>query len=127
MVGLLFALLVALGIYYFFLKQAAPTPGGAATQAISTVGVEMDLNSIAQAEHMYFVQNGSYADLQQLTSSGTMNIARNGRDGYTYEVETEENGFTVTARHTDIPSSKGVAPLHYPVVSIDQNMQLREE
>ena len=42
-----------------------------ATQAISTTGVEMDLNGIAQAERMYFAQNGSYATLDQLASSGT--------------------------------------------------------
>src|ERR1700720_4110646 len=67
MLGLLFAAVIAMGIYYFYLKQAAPGPGMLATQAISTTGVEMDLNAIAQSERMYFAQNGSYADLGQLT------------------------------------------------------------
>lgn len=127
MIGLLFAAVIAIGIYYYFLKQAAPAPGMVATQAISTTGVEMDLNSIAQAERMYFAQNGSYADLGQLTSSGTLNIARTGRDGYAYSIETEQNGFTVTARHPEMPSSGGVEPPHFPVLSVDQNMQFREE
>ena len=82
MIGLLFAALIGLGIYYYFLKQAAPAPGQVVTQAISTTGVEMDLNAIAQAERMYFAQNGSYGDLGQLTSSGALTMSRSGRDGY---------------------------------------------
>jgi hypothetical protein len=127
MIGLLFAALIALGAYYYFLKRAAPAPGTVVTQTISTTGVEMDLNSIAQAERMYFAQNGSYAGLDQLTSSGTMNIARTGRDGYTYSIETEQDGFTVVARHPEVPASSGVTPPHFPVISVDQNMQFREE
>src|ERR1700720_2237159 len=76
MIGLLFTAVIAVGIYYFYLKQAAPAPGMVATQAISTTGVEMDLNAIAQSERMYFAQNGSYADLGQLTSSGALTMAR---------------------------------------------------
>ena len=127
MIGLLFATLIALGGYYYFLKRAAPAPGMVATQAISTTGVEMDLTSIAQAERMYFVQNGSYGDMDQLTSSGTMNLTRTSRDGYTYSIETGQNGFTVTARHPEAPASPGVTPLHYPVISVDQTMQFHEE
>jgi xanthosine utilization system XapX-like protein len=127
MLGLLFAAVIAVGIYYFYLKQAAPAPGMVATQAISTTGVEMDLNAIAQAERMYFAQNGSYADLDQLTSSGALTMARSGRDGYTYSIETAGNGFTVTARHADSPTIKGAAPLHYPALSVDQSMQIHQE
>jgi hypothetical protein len=127
MIGLLFTALIALGGYYYFLKRAAPAPGMVATQAISTTGVEMDLTSIAQAERMYFVQNGSYGDMDQLTSSGTMNLTRTSRDGYTYSIETGQNGFTVTARHPEVPASGGFTPPHYPVISVDQTMQFREE
>src|ERR1700722_11472144 len=127
MMGLLFAALIGLGIYYYFLKQAAPAPGQVVTQAISTTGVEMDLNAIAQAERMYFTQNGSYGDLGQLPSSGSLTMARSGRDGYAYSIETSGNGFSVTARHPDIPASSGVAPLHYPTISVDQSMQIHQE
>ena len=90
MVSLLAVALIALGGYSFYLKNAAPAAGEGqiVTQAISTTGVEMDLNAIAQAERMYFAQNGSYASLDQLVSGGTMNISAGGRDGYTYSVET---------------------------------------
>jgi len=127
MIGLLFAALIAIGAYYYFLKRAAPAPGMVATQAISTTGVKMDLNSIAQAERMYFAQNGSYAGMDQLTSSGTMNLARTSRDGYTYSIQTEPDGFTVTARHADLPPSPGVTPPHFPVISVNQNMEFHEE
>lgn len=127
MIGLLFTAVIAIGIYYFYMKQAAPGPGMVATQAISTTGVEMDLNTIAQAERTYFAQNGSYADLNQLTSSGALTMERSGRDGYTYSIETSGNGFNVTARHSDSPAVQGVQPLHYPALSIDQTMQMRQE
>ena len=127
MIGLLFAALIAIGAYYYFMKQAAPGPGMVATQAITTTGVEMDLNAMAQAERTYFAQNGSYADLDRLTSSGALSMARSGRDGYTYSIETSGNGFTVTASHADPPASSGAAPLHYPAVSINQSMQIHRE
>jgi hypothetical protein len=120
----------ALGIagYLFFLKQASPGPGMVATQAISTTGVQNDLVSIAQAERMYFTQNGSYADLSTLESSGTMNITRTGRDGYTYSVDSSGNSFTVTARYTAPPPEMpaGVAPPHFPSYTVDQSMEVHQ-
>src|SRR5579883_223292 len=127
MIGLLFAALIAVGAYYYFAKQAAPAPGMVATQAITTTGVEMDLNAIAQAERSYYAQNGSYADLDQLSSSGALTMSRRGRDGYTYSIETSGAGFTVSARHADAPPVTGVPPVHYPALSIDQTMQMRRE
>ena len=67
---------IGLGVYYMYLRQATPTGGNqVATQAISTTGVEMDLNAIAQAERGYYAQNGSYGTLDQLTSSGAMTMS----------------------------------------------------
>jgi hypothetical protein len=88
----------------------------------------MDLHAIAQAERMHFAQNGSYASLDELISSGTMNISAGGRDGYTYAVETSPTGFLVTATHPDIPAGvvPGSARIHYPTVTVDQNMQVRQ-
>lgn len=127
MLGLLFAALIAIGAYYFYMKQAAPAPGMVATQAITTTGVEMDLNAIAQAERTYYAQNGSYADLDQLTSSGALTMTRSGRDGYAYSIETSGSGFVVTARHADSPAVSGVPPLRYPSLSIDQTMQMHQD
>jgi len=129
-VSVLIVALIALGGYAFYLKQAAPVTGKGqvVTQAISTTGVEMDLNAIAQGERMYFAQNGSYASLEQLATSGTMNIPSGGRDGYTYSVETSANGFVATATHPDIPAGviQGSSAIHYPAITVDESMQIRQ-
>ncbi|MBZ5644625.1 MAG: type IV pilin protein [Acidobacteriia bacterium] len=128
LISLLIVSAIGMGIYMYTLKQAAPGPGMVATQAISLTGVQMDLNAIAQAERMYFTQNGSYADLPTLVSNGTMNIARTDRDGYTYSVETTGEGFTVTARYTAPPIEvpKGITPPRFPTITIDQTMQIHQ-
>jgi hypothetical protein len=130
--GFISALLVAaigMGVYMHFMKQASPGPGMVATQAISLTGVQSDLMSIAQAERMYYAQNGSYADMSTLQSNGTMNIARTGRDGYSYSIDTSPTGFIATARYiaapTDVPA--GIAPPHFPTVSIDQSMEIHQQ
>jgi hypothetical protein len=128
MVSLLVTAAIGLGIYLYTLKQAAPGPNMVVTQNISIVGVKNDLVAIAQAERMYYAQNGSYADLPTLTSSGTMNIARTGRDGYTYSADSSGNSFTVTATYTapPAPNPAGVTPPHFPTYSIDQTMEVHQ-
>jgi hypothetical protein len=129
-VSLLLVALIALGGYSFYLKQAAPAPGSGqiVTQSISTTGVAMDLNAIAQAQRMYFAQNGSYASLDQLESSGTMNIPASGHDGYSYSVATTATGFVVTAAHPDIAAGviQGSSAIHYPTLTVDETMQVRQ-
>jgi len=119
---------IGLGIYMYTLKQDAPGPGMVVTQNISLVGVKNDLVAIAQAERMYYTQNGSYADLPTLASTGTMNIARTSRDGYTYSVLPSGNTFTVTATYTPPPveNPAGVTPPHFPTFTIDQTMEVHQ-
>ena len=128
LIGIMITAAVGLGIYMYTLKQAAPAPGMVVTQNISVVGVKNDLISIAQAERMYYTQNGSYADLSTLSSSGTMNITRTSRDGYTYTAEHAGNAFTVTATYTAPPVSNpaGVTPPHFPTFTIDQTMEVHQ-
>ena len=129
LIGLLVTAAIGMAIYMYALQKASPGPGMVATQSISLTGVKNDLVAIAQAERMYYVQNGSYTDLSTLASSGTMNIMRTSRDGYTYSVQTLSNGFTVTARYTAPPVElpKGVTPPHFPTLSIDQGMEIHQE
>ena len=117
-----------MGIYMYTLKQAAPADGTVITQNISLVGVKNDLISIAQAERMYYTANGSYTDLQTLSSSGTMNITRTSRDGYTYSAEASGNSFTVTAAYSAPPVSNPthVTPPHFPTFTIDQTMEVHQ-
>jgi hypothetical protein len=119
---------ISVGGYLFFLKQASPGPGMVATQAISLTGVQNDLVAIAQAERMYFTQNGSYADMPTLVSSGIMNMTRDNRDGYTYSIVPSGNSFTVTARYTTPPPEMpaGAAPPHFPTFTIDQTMEIHQ-
>jgi hypothetical protein len=126
--GLLISAAVGIGIYSYTLKQASPGPGMVVTQNISLTGVKMDLMAIAQAERMYYTQNGSYADLQTLSSAGTMNIARTNRDGYEYSAQSSGNAFTVTATYTAPPVSNptGVTPPHFPTFTVDQSMEVHQ-
>jgi hypothetical protein len=53
-----------------------------------------------------------------------MNLARSGRDGYSYEVRCGEgSNFSVIANHAPAPSD---SPIRYPLLTIDQNMQVSE-
>jgi len=125
MIGLVVTLGIGLGIYYFFLRSAAPGAGNAPiTQEISTTGVEMDLNAIAQAERTHFASAGSYATLDQLVSGGDLTMTRSGRDGYTYTVDASASGFTATAKWAPQSGEQMAAKLHYPTISIDQTMQM---
>jgi hypothetical protein len=125
LIGILVAAAVAGGIYFYSLKRMPSTDAGTApTQAINLTGVRMDLNSIAQAERNYIASNGKCASLDELSSSGTMNIASTGRGGYTYEVRCGDgNEFAVTARHPSPSTDPGV---RYPILAVDQNMQVGE-
>ena len=125
LVALLVALAVGGGVYYFTLKKLPTTDAGtASTQAISLTGVRMDLNQIAQAERAYFASNGKCGSLDELSSSGTMNLTRTERDGYTYEVRCGDGQeFGVIAHHAPAPAD---SPIRYPILAIDQNMQVGE-
>jgi hypothetical protein len=128
LLGILVSAAIGLGIYMYTLKQASPGPGMVVTQNISIVGVKNDLVAIAQAERMYYTQNGSYVDLATLSSSGTMNITRTSRDGYTYFVDPSGSAFTVTATYTAPPvdNPAGVTPPHFPTYTIDQTMEVHQ-
>ena len=124
-VGLLMALLIAGGIYFFYVKRMPTTDAGTApTQAISLTGVRMDLLQIAQAERAYVASNGHCGSLDDLVSSSTMNLAHTERDGYSYEVKCGEGSdFAVIAHHAPSPPD---SPIRYPILAIDQNLQVGE-
>ena len=116
---------IMLGIYYFYFKQMPTTdPGTAPTQAINLTGVRMDLMQMAQAERSYIASNGRCGSLSDLGSSGTMNLSRTERDGYSYEVECSDGAdFSIVAHHAPAPPD---SPIRYPILAIDQNMQVGE-
>lgn len=99
-ISLVIVVAIGLVIYknYFSQLQASGAEAGAPTHTVDVVGVKNDLLAIAQAERSYQAQHGSYASMSELVSSGTMALAKPGREGYTYEVETAATGFHVVAR-----------------------------
>src|SRR5271167_986126 len=123
--GLLVFAALAFGIYYFYLKKMPTTDEGTApTQAISLTGVRGDLLQIAQGERANIALNGKCVDLGELISSGSMNMSRTERDGYTYEINcTGATEFQVVARHAPAPQG---SPIRYPTLAIDSLMQVRE-
>lgn len=112
------------GIYYMYLKQMPTTDAGTApTQAISLTGVRSDLLRIAQAERGNIAMKSQCASLDELVSSGALNMVRRERDGYNYQVECSGMDFRVTARHAPAPEG---SPIRYPNLGIDATMQVGE-
>ena len=126
LVGILVFVAVLFGIFYFTTKRMPVTDSGTApTQAISLTGVRSDLLKIAQAERSNMALNGHCAELSELISNGSLVMNASGRDGYTYEVRCNGDGgeFAATARHAPAPEG---SPIRYPILAIDQNMQIGE-
>ena len=124
-VSLVIVLAIVLGGYFLVLKKVHPdgTPGSPA-QAISLTGVRADLLAIAQAERTHFGLHGAYASLDELIQSGSLTMNRNGRDGYTYSIETSPGGFTITARYTGEPGRPAFSGM--PTLAVDQTLEVRE-
>jgi len=97
---------------------------GSPAVSISTTAIKADLLSVAQAERLYFAQNGRYGSFAELTSSGSLSLPRTGRQGYTYSVEITDAGFLLTARFT--PSDGGSSVPRPPALVLDQSRQIRE-
>ena len=120
MISLVVTMALAFTMYYIFLRTAAPRGGSAQTE-ISTTAVEMHLLQIAQAERLYFAQNGAYTTLDQLSASGALALPSPDRDGYVYSVDASGAGFLASATHPTIP---GIA-VNCPALAVDQSMQVR--
>jgi hypothetical protein len=99
LLGLLAVALIAVLAYKYYFSQMQSSGTGTATpaQAIDVVGVKNDLLGIAQAERAYQVDHGSYASLDELTTSGALTMKKTGRDGYTYDVQTSDSSFRAVA------------------------------
>jgi hypothetical protein len=118
-IGLLVVMLIAGLIYKFYFAKLQSEGAGTPAQAINVVGVKNDLLQIAQAERIYQAQHSTYGSLDELVSSGAMSISKSGRDGYTYEVETSNEGFRVTAR---CPTTTSPGCTNW---GVDQNMEVK--
>ena len=122
-IGLLGVLIVAgVGLFIYraeFTGKGAASMGTDNPRAVVDVtGVEADLTAMAQAERGLLAQNGHYATLEELESSGSVQEGRTkGRFGYTYSVESNEHSFTITAKYAGPAAGM-------PILSIDETMQI---
>lgn len=116
-VGLVITLLIIFGAYKMFFTQMQSASGGGPAQSISSTGAKNDLIAIAQAERLYQAEHGSYATLDQLSSTGSMSMSKSGREGYTYSVTPSGNSFLAEAR-----CSNSSAPC--TGYSIDETMEI---
>jgi hypothetical protein len=122
--GLLAAVALAAGVYYYYVKKMPSTDEGTVpTQAISLTGVRSDLLQIAQAERGNIALNSKCASLDELISAGSLTMNKKERDGYTYEVSCSGTDFEVTAEH---PAAVAGSGIRYPKLAIDGSMQVRE-
>jgi hypothetical protein len=120
-ISLVITVAIGMGVYAMYLKSTVSSTGGHPVSAISTTHVQMQLLQIAQAERTYYVQNNSYATIDQLASSGSLTLSTPDPDGYSYSADASGGGFTVTARH----EGPGGASGDFPTLSIDQNMTVQ--
>jgi hypothetical protein len=122
MLGLLIVVAIAALTYKFYFASSPSVSGASAStpaQTIDVVGVKNDLLAIAQAERLYQAEHGSYALMDDLVSSGAMNLRKSGRDGYTYDVDASTDSFTAIAH---CPASTSARCTNY---SIDQTMEIQ--
>ncbi len=119
-VMLLVGAVVGLFVYRSYITQSQASGAATPAQTINVVGVKNDLLSIAQAERAYQAEHSSIASLDELASSGELSMKKSGRDGYTYDVEPDGDGFRVIAR-----CSPAVAGCTTYVA--DQSMEVRAE
>lgn len=103
LIGLLAVALIG-GLYFkYYLSSAQPAGTATPVQAIDAVGAQNDLLNIAQAERAYQAQNGRYASMDDLVSSGAITMRKDARQGYTYDVEASDDSFRAIARCTSPP------------------------
>jgi hypothetical protein len=112
-------LVLAFGLYYYATASKAVSPANGVPQAtVETTGVEQDLLQIANAERRYFASNNKYVSLDELTSSGELQMGRTTRGPYSYSVDVNENSFVARAMASNPPQG---APA---TLSVDETMRV---
>jgi hypothetical protein len=96
--GILVVALISVMAYRMYFSKLQSSETGTPVETISAVGVKNDLIAIAQVERAYQAEHGSYGSLEELKAAGAMTMLRDGRDGYSYDVETTASGFHVLAK-----------------------------
>jgi hypothetical protein len=96
LLGFVIAMAIGLYVYSSQIKATEAAPATNPATAANITGVKTDLLTIANAERGYLAQEGHYASLDELISGKYLTISGS-RPPYSYDVETDNNGFRVTA------------------------------
>lgn len=96
LLGVVVAMAIGLYVYSSQVKTMQASPTSDPATAANITGVKTDLLSIANAERGYLAQEGHYASLDELVGGKYLTISGS-RPPYTYDVETDNDGFRVTA------------------------------
>ena len=96
LLGVVVAMATGLYVYSSQVKTMQASPTSDPATAANITGVKTDLLSIANAERGYLAQEGHYASLDELVGGKYLTISGS-RPPYTYDVETDNDGFRVTA------------------------------
>jgi len=115
-------LIAAFGMYYYVSATKAVSPVHGVPQAtVDTAGVEQDLLQIANAERRYWATNSKYVSLDELISSGELQMGRTNRGPYSYSVDVSGNSFVARARASSPPQG---APAN---LSVDDSMHVSHD
>ncbi len=96
-------LIAAFGMWYYISATKTVSPANGTPKAtVETTGVEQDLLAIANAERRSLASNGKYISLDELISSGELQMDRTTRGPYSYSVEVDGQSFVARA-HADAP------------------------
>src|SRR6185503_14239736 len=92
-------IVVAIGGYIYTRQATSLTPIGTTPRTtVDVVAVRNDLMAIANAERRYWAINSKYASLEELRTSGDIEVPS--RDNYTFSADTSDEGFTVIASYS---------------------------
>jgi hypothetical protein len=119
LIGLLVVALIAGMIYKSYFQGLQASGATTPAQTINIVGVKNDLIGIAQAERAYQAEHGTYASLDDLTSSGALTMKSTSRDGYAYDVNFSAQTFRAFTR-CPVASQPGCQNW-----SVDQTMEVQ--
>ncbi len=95
------AVLVALGIGLYIASRQIGSVNTLTNNnpkaTVEITGVQNDLLAIANAERRHQASTGNYAPLDELISSGDLNMPSTSRGPYNYSVELTDGGFVASA------------------------------
>lgn len=104
-------LVLAFGMWYVLKASRTVSPANGTPKAtVEITGVQQDLLAIANSERRYNALNSKYVSLDELISSGELQMARTTRGPYSYSVEVDGDSFVAKA-HADNPPQGAPATL----------------